>query len=586
MNYYTQNAQALRDQYNALDADEVHHTWSHLRPTQPGLACDLGAGSGRDAAWLASRCWDVIAVEPNKELRTLGEQYTAMTPSGAAVTWLDDALPDLKSLRSLDQRFQLILVSAVWMHLPPAQHERAMRIVSDLLAPGGLLVITLRQGPDETGRFYPVSAEHVVRLAQDRALVSRIRTRTPDLRRPEVEWDTLVFALPDDGTGSLPLLRHIIVNDNKAASYKLGLLRILTRIAEGAPGMVTRRTDDWVEIPFGLVGLYWLKTYMPLVLRHNLIQAPGADHFKQTGYGWAKKEHFYTLQDLSPYDLRIGAGFDAGVAPRLKGAIRDACLNIKAMPANFITYPGENRQVFECETQPFRNNSKPWQITRDSLEQFGTFRIPAALWQCLSQYACWLEPAIINEWVRLMQSWRTQYEVNAYSDVFQWVDARRDTTRVSERIRQLHSFGQRIECIWTHKRLIVADEKFAVDHCFPWSRWFNNDLWNLMPSTTAANNSKSDKLPSAGLLMHSREHILQWWERAYVDNERTSELFYIEAEAALPLLKLESRNPEGVFHAMQHQRARLKANQQLGEWHGNSARIPAGNILIARPSDV
>src|SRR5690606_4050612 len=119
-----------------------------------------------------------------------------------------------------------------------------------------------------------------------------------------------------------PLLRHIIVNDNKSASYKLGLLRVLTRIAEGAPGMVTRRTDDWVEIPFGLVGLYWLRTYMPLVFRHNLIQTPRADHFKQTGYGWAKKGNFYTLQDLSPYDLRIGAGFDASVAPRLIGAIR------------------------------------------------------------------------------------------------------------------------------------------------------------------------------------------------------------------------------------------------------------------------
>src|SRR5690606_21428038 len=143
----------------------------------------------------------------------------------SSVTWLGDSIPELKNLRSLDQRFQLILISAVWMHMPPDQHERAMRIISELLAPGGLLVITLRHGPDEENRFYPVNADEATRMAQGRALVSKIRTRTSDLTRKEVEWDTLVFTLPDDGTGSLPLLRHIIVNDNKAATYKLGLLR-------------------------------------------------------------------------------------------------------------------------------------------------------------------------------------------------------------------------------------------------------------------------------------------------------------------------------------------------------------------------
>jgi hypothetical protein len=42
--------------------------------------------------------------------------------------------------------------------------------------------------------------------------------------------------------------------------------------------MVTKRDEAWVEIPFGLVALYWLKMYMPLVLKHNLIQTPTADH--------------------------------------------------------------------------------------------------------------------------------------------------------------------------------------------------------------------------------------------------------------------------------------------------------------------
>ena len=567
MSYYSDHANDLFRFYQSADPELLNQSWSDLSPDQPGLACDIGAGPGRDAAWLAGKGWDVIAVEPADELRRLGEQHTStQAKQQGSVTWLDDRLPELKRLRALDQRFQLILVSAVWMHLKPTEHERAMRIISELLAPDGLLVISLRHGPDDVGRFHPFETNDIIRLAQNRALISKRDTRgIADVSRPEVSWDYLAFKLPDDGTGALPLLRHIIVNDNKAATYKLGLLRVLVRIAEGAPGMVLQRSDDWVDIPFGLVGLYWLKTYMPLVLRHNLIQTPTADHLNQRGYGWASKNNFYSLQDLSPYDLRVGATFDAETSRRLAGAISDACANIKRMPANFITWPGQNRQVFECSTGSVGRITKPWQVTKDNLARFGVFRIPANLWQCFSQSACWIEPAIFNEWIRLMQSWRHQYDSAVYANVFDWIDADRDTAGVRARIGALSASGNPVSCVWTSRKLKL--DNYAVDHCFPWSRWFNNDLWNLMPSTSAANNSKADKLPSAALLKDSRSNILNWWQSAYLDDDKLSQQFFIEAEAALPLLGPENRSVEDMFHAMEFQRARLRASQQLAEWY-------------------
>ncbi|TFH75029.1 methyltransferase domain-containing protein [Gammaproteobacteria bacterium LSUCC0112] len=569
MDYYNNNADQLFHRYESLQSARVHERWLSLLPTHAGQACDIGAGSGRDARWLAARGWDVVAVEPShlRELATATVEaqapVTELSKTGS-ITWLDDSLPELKKLRALDQRFDLILMSAVWMHLPASQHQRAMRIVSELLAPGGLLVISLRQGEDDNNRFYPVSAEDVIAHAHERALINKHQSRAPDSVRPEIEWDVLVFQLPDDGTGSLPLLRHIIVNDNKSASYKLGLLRVLIRIAEGAPGMVTRRTDDWVEIPFGLVGLYWIKTYLPLVFRHNLLQAPTADHQNQKGYGWAKKQHFYSLQDLSPYDLRVGNTFDPVTAQRLIGAIKDACSNIRDMPAKYITYPGQKNQVFECETRSFNFKNSHWQINKITLQHFGTFKIPVALWQTMSQYACWLEPAILNEWVKLMQSWRAEYNLNTYNNVFQWIDAERDTTPVRNRFKTLQNNGASLHCVWTEKTL--RNERFAIDHCFPWSRWLNNDLWNLMPATEKANSIKGNKLPSAGLLVHSQKLITDWWQQAYVDDDSLNPTFFIEAQSALPLLDENTVSLETVFDAMQHQRARLKANQQLAEW--------------------
>ena len=52
---------------------------------------------------------------------------------------MNDALPDLRALRALGRRFDLVLLSAVWMQVAPKGRERAFRILSELLGPSGLL---------------------------------------------------------------------------------------------------------------------------------------------------------------------------------------------------------------------------------------------------------------------------------------------------------------------------------------------------------------------------------------------------------------------------------------------------------------
>ena len=567
MNYYSDNAPILASKYNSLNPESLHASWSRFIPDDPGIALDIGAGSGRDANWLAEKGWDVIAVEPCRKFWEL-----AKTNSHANVIWQDDELPELKSLRTAGHRFNLILLSAVWMHVLPKKRERAFRIISELLAPGGILVFTLRQGTDEQENldrgFHPVSSGELEKLAKQRALAQVFYEGSEDhLDRSKVRWETLVFQLPDDGTGSLPLLRHIIVNDDKTATYKLGLLRALIRIAEGAPGMVTRRTDDIVEIPFGLVGLYWLKLYMPLLLQYKLVQIPGQNLENQTGLGFAKPQHFFQLDDrISPFDLRIGAIFNEDNARIVIGAIKDVCKNIQDMPAKRITYPGRNNQVFQCHKETVRtNNVKFWRIDKESLSQFGVFKVPVEVWQCMGQYACWLEPVIVNEWVKLMQGFQTLYDDTVYYKSLQWDEGRRDTQPVRSRVQQLQQNGEIIHCVWTDKRL--RNEHYEIDHCFPWSRWFNNDLWNLMPASVKANGEKSEKLPSAPLLHHSRERITDWWNSAYM-NSSMNERFLMEAEAALPLVSDGTSDLAIIFEAVMHQRARLKANQQLVEWNG------------------
>ncbi|MCB1674657.1 MAG: methyltransferase domain-containing protein, partial [Halioglobus sp.] len=532
--------------------------WAH-ELAGSGLALDVGAGSGRDARWLAGKGYEVIAVEPGQGFRRL-----ALNSTLEGVRVLDDSLPDLKKLRKYGYRFDVILVNAVWMHVPPPQRDRAFRILANLLAPNGILVFSTRQAsPEESAErgFHPIPSAELAQLAASHALVPVIDQATADsLGRANLEWRTQVFRFPTDSTGALPLLRHVIVNDDKSATYKLGLLRTVVRIAEQLPGAVLSWQDESVTIPFGLVGLYWIKLYMPLVLTHQLAQRPADGR----GMGWAKQA-FYALDDMPNGELRLGATFTGDKAAMIGRAIGDACANIAQMPVHFTTYPGSDVQVFNVERRAVRQRERSIRLDKEFLAQYGTFTVPRHLWDAMGQFGCWIDPAISGQWKSLLQGWNKRQGVEADIDLaLQWegtYQGKRDTTEVRSLVTRLREQDQ-VRCVWTGTRLL---REFQIDHCIPWSYWANNDLWNLMPSTTRANNQKRDRLPSISLLAESRPRILDWWVSAF-DNDHFRDRFMIEAGCSLP--GIEASTFSDVYTALQFQQTRLKRDQQLPEWPG------------------
>ena len=179
---------------------------------------DVGAGSGRDGAWLGACGLDVVAAEPSGAMR-----------------WIDDTLPALAVTRRLGLSFDLTLLSAVWQHEAPFDRPRNLRKLVGLLKPDGLLILTLRLGEDDPERvMQAVSVEEVERLARGHDLaIVRSHDMTDGLSRPEVRRTGMALRLPDDGTGALPLLRYVILSDAKSSTCKLALLRTLCRIADG-----------------------------------------------------------------------------------------------------------------------------------------------------------------------------------------------------------------------------------------------------------------------------------------------------------------------------------------------------------------
>jgi len=190
---YAVAADSLARQYESVTFEEVHAAVLHLLPP-PGLALDIGAGTGRDAAALADRGFAVTAVEPTTELRAHGARLHA----GKGITWIDDGLPDLAVLAAAADRFDLILLTAVWMHLDAAERLRAMARIAAHLAPGGRVFMTLRHGPVPEGRrMFDVSGAETAALARGNGLACLLSQSRPDMfERAGVTWTVLALAHP------------------------------------------------------------------------------------------------------------------------------------------------------------------------------------------------------------------------------------------------------------------------------------------------------------------------------------------------------------------------------------------------------
>ena len=110
---YAEEAPELLVRYESCGFEEAHEAVLDLLPAHAGDVLDVGAGTGRDAAHLAAKGNRVVAVEPAAALR---EAAAELHPS-AAIEWVDDGLPALGTVVERGSRFDLILMSAVWMHM-------------------------------------------------------------------------------------------------------------------------------------------------------------------------------------------------------------------------------------------------------------------------------------------------------------------------------------------------------------------------------------------------------------------------------------------------------------------------------------
>ncbi len=123
------------------------HIWSrrpnaqlvaHASGLAPGSALDLGCGEGADAIWLASRGWQVVAVDFSTTAleRAVANAAEAGAEIAARITWVH---ADLTGWVPEPGRYDL--VTSQFIHLPGDARRALFAAAAAAVAPGGRLLI-------------------------------------------------------------------------------------------------------------------------------------------------------------------------------------------------------------------------------------------------------------------------------------------------------------------------------------------------------------------------------------------------------------------------------------------------------------
>jgi 2-polyprenyl-3-methyl-5-hydroxy-6-metoxy-1,4-benzoquinol methylase len=191
IDFYNKNTKDLTNQYNSLSFENVHKGIIKLLP-EKGNILDIGCGSGRDAFALANLGYNVTAVDPAiNMLISANENFKHDN-----IQWINDKMPTLDKVKSLNKKFDFILLSAVWMHIEPEDRKESFENLQSLLKKDAQMIISLRHGDfSDERKANPVSQFEIESFSDGLNIQSEslLKNDKDALNRDEVSWQIMRF---------------------------------------------------------------------------------------------------------------------------------------------------------------------------------------------------------------------------------------------------------------------------------------------------------------------------------------------------------------------------------------------------------
>lgn len=312
----------------------------------------------------------------------------------------------------------------------------------------------------------------------------------------------------------------IIERDSKSTTYKFALLRgVIDVIQENSPYISIH--NNLTEIPIGLLIEKWLIYYYPIFESEASIpQINGSNNLAFQSLLEDLIRFYKNRGGFSVFynDLR-NKGIPENYQKEFYKLAKKLKETITGMPMKHIgrSFNQDYYSIFQKHKPSQRSSS-----VKDILcliNDFGTFTIPVKYYEAFK-----IIGSFINGQDSILFNW-AEFSVRATNNNLSIESVLKDVLKnpITERnITQSKAFYKNIlqnqgsvACVWTGKKIY----KYDIDHVIPFSIWKNNDLWNLLPSSSSINNQKRDKIPSPDFIEQRKDIILKYWELIYENSE-------------------------------------------------------------------
>jgi len=225
--YYNVQAELLAAQYQKADVKSLQLLLRRWLPAG-GRVLEVGCGSGRDSAFMASLGCSVVAADASAAMLKQAEKTIAASPLPASVQLIEASFPAAPADPLLKERFHAIVAAAVIMHIPDHELFEFAFQVRGMLKAKGVFVCTFctaREVPASDLRLFKIRQPAEIQLLFERLGFRLLHAEaSADGLGRKIPWTTFVFAL-ENSLGARPVdqLESIINRDKKTATYKLAL---------------------------------------------------------------------------------------------------------------------------------------------------------------------------------------------------------------------------------------------------------------------------------------------------------------------------------------------------------------------------
>lgn len=319
---------------------------------------------------------------------------------------------------------------------------------------------------------------------------------------------------------ALKQISFIVENDKTSSTYKYVLLKSVIDASQRYDHLI-RVEDSRANIPLGLIIERWMFDYFPFVFKGIRQQHSQISQILNKPIEEAYGEIFNLLHlnRHDPWEQAYKAMQSAfkntnqssTIAKAFLSLAKELAKTITTMPMKFIGK--EHYELFQPDNTQYGRiilqNTQSCNILFLT-QEFGYFSISEThynIFRYLGQnlYGTstialkWKEKTdVLND-----QTHESMHIIDRLSNDDLAIE--RDTSD----IRAILEDG--MECVWSGK--VLSPKTSDIDHVLPFSVWFNNDLWNLLPADKKVNNQKRDKIPSPKLIEKRADAIIDYWKR-------------------------------------------------------------------------